>query len=548
MHALPLRALLPRLACLLALVLGAMSADAPASAQSRAKREFPTNPARPTLADLMVPFQEGDYASVLALAGAACERGECPRDDRAFFAGLSAWRLEDYPGALAWFEASEPVAGGVVTAHADVQDFARGAFWAARARLRDGLAKGEAGAAQTYLERMAEVAAEAPLTLYGKLAEAILGLAPLAPGLPPSMDAETAEAVAARHPALVEALAAARAGKLHASNEAVLRAARDLPRSERPWIQSFAHSIGAARAVYWIASQTGDPLAAGRYPVTIPDPADGWRIDKAIVLAIMHQESRFDPHARSGAGARGLVQLMPSTAAWVADDPRLKSEPSRLFEPGLNLTLGQRYIEMMFEQSPVKGDLILCLASYNAGPGTIGRWWRRLPPTEDPLLAMESLPNAEVREYVRKVLANLWVYRTVLGQPAPSIKALASEGAPIYRELDGSRALADISPDTMSSVIDGPASNDPDAAASEAPSQQAELAEGAVAELVRADAPAAPPLSLTGKDEVDWWKIGHVGTPGDVVSFAFRDLIYERVLLDVMASGLGLDFVSEPGS
>jgi soluble lytic murein transglycosylase-like protein len=501
---------------------------APALAQSGVKREFPTNPASPTLADISAPFQAGDFTQVVRLAGAACERGECPRDDRAFFAGLAAWRMQDYDGALAWFEASEPVANGVVEPRAGPHDFARGAFWAARARLRAGLARGEADAAQAYLDRLSEVAAAAPLTLYGKLSEAILGLAPLAPGLPASVDAQGAEALAGRHPALAEALTAARKGNLHATNEAVLRAVRELPRSERPWLQSFAHSIGAARAVYWIASQTGDPLADGRYPVTIPDPSDGWRIDRAIVLAIMHQESRFDPHAKSGAGARGLVQLMPSTAAWVAGDPRLKSEPNRLFEPGLNLTLGQRYIEMMFEQSPVKGDLILCLASYNAGPGTVGRWWKRLPPTEDPLLAMESLPNAEVRDYVRKVLANLWVYRTVLGQSDPSIKALASEGAPIYRELDGSRQFAE-------------------AEAEVAPAEPALTAEAEpeTAEIVLAKGAPEAALSINATEEsVPWWKVGHLGEPGDVVSYAFRDLIFERVLVEIEAGGLGMEPLS----
>jgi soluble lytic murein transglycosylase-like protein len=491
--------------------------------------------AGPSFRDVSDAFQAADYARVLSLTGAACEARACPTDERAFFAGLAAWRLEDWNSALAWFEASEPPRTGRGGAPADLQTFARGAFWAARAQLRAGLAAGDSMAGQAYLDRLAEVANVAPLTLYGKLAEVILGLPPVAPALPPTMAEADMQAFVRRHPQLGEALGHARAGRLHALNTALLAAARDLPRADQPTLQAFAQTLGSAHVVYWVASRTGDPLAAGRFPTTIPDPADGWRVDRAVVLAIMHQESRFNPHATSEAGARGLVQLMPATAAWVSGDQRLRREPTRLFEPGLNLQLGQRYIEMMFEESPVKGDLILCLASYNAGPGTVGRWWRRLPPTNDPLLALESLPNAQVREYVRKVLANLWVYRAVLNQPDPSPRAVAENGAPIYREFDG----------TAPPIAEG--DGEPAIVARAEPTEGHATIAGDHGD---AYGEAASPAGVTyaaltsGEQAVSparaWWQLGHAGTPGDVVSEAFRGIIFERLFAEVEASGLGL--------
>ena len=84
----------------------------------------------------------------------------------------------------------------------------------------------------------------------------------------------------------------------------------------------------------------------------------------------------------------------------------------------------------------VGNNLFLLAAAYNAGPGTLNKWRRSLDDVNDPLLFIESLPYAETRDYVEKVLANYWIYRMRLGQPSPSLDAVAAGGWPVYMPKD----------------------------------------------------------------------------------------------------------------
>ena len=388
-------------------------------------------------------FLKADYEGVLARAGAGCEAGRCPDRDSAFLAGLSAWRLGDFALARAWFEGSEPIRNGRVDPTADEQRYARGAYWAARADLAAGLQAGDAGAAARYLDRRSEVAHFTPVTLYGRLAEAKLGLPLRAPAPPPRLSEPEMIAIAGLHPKLAEARAEAIVGDIAGGDEAVIAALKDIERARYPQVIAFAHTLGLSRAAYAAAARTGDRLAPGRFPTAIPAPADGWRVDRATLLALAHQESRFNPRARSVSDARGLTQLLPSTAAWIAKDDGLKKNPDRLYDPALNMSVGQLYFEYVLQTAPAPGDLLLAYGAYNAGPGRVKRWFEALPATDDPLLALESLPTAQSRDYVRRVLANLWTYRAVLGQPSPELVAMAQGSAPIYRPLDGRFAQAE---------------------------------------------------------------------------------------------------------
>ena len=88
------------------------------------------------------------------------------------------------------------------------------------------------------------------------------------------------------------------------------------------------------------------------------------------------------------------------------------------------------------QYAPIGGNLIFVAAAYNAGPGNLARWQERLGIEHDPLLFLESIPVRETRDYVKKVLTNLWSYRARLGQPQPSLEALARNQWPTYRALD----------------------------------------------------------------------------------------------------------------
>ena len=91
----------------------------------------------------------------------------------------------------------------------------------------------------------------------------------------------------------------------------------------------------------------------------------------------------------------------------------------------INLTLGQRYIEILLADPKIQGDLFLMAAAWNGGPGNLNKWRRNTDDLNDPLFFIESLPSRETRIFLERVLSNLWIYRNRLGQHAPSLDAIA---------------------------------------------------------------------------------------------------------------------------
>jgi soluble lytic murein transglycosylase-like protein len=191
-------------------------------------------------------------------------------------------------------------------------------------------------------------------------------------------------------------------------------------------------------------------LAKASTPASMPalhfpklSPSGGWRLDRALMFAIMRQESAFDGTAVSSAGAVGLMQVLPDTAAALSGDARYRGDGYRLlFEPGTNIALGQRYMELMLGPEHFRGNIILAIAAYNAGPRSVAAWSYR----DDPLSFIEAIPFEETRQYVPKVLANLWLYQRRQGRPVTSLDALASNEWPIYEaDSPGERGSAEAS-------------------------------------------------------------------------------------------------------
>ena len=123
-----------------------------------------------------------------------------------------------------------------------------------------------------------------------------------------------------------------------------------------------------------------------------------------LLMAIAKQESRFSPGVSSPVGAIGLLQLMPATAEELAGGALTSDE---LREPTRNARLGARYLGQLLEQW--EGNIVLAVASYNAGPGAASQW---VTPAlkNDPELWIERIPYPETRLYTKKVLGNLWAY------------------------------------------------------------------------------------------------------------------------------------------
>jgi soluble lytic murein transglycosylase-like protein len=151
---------------------------------------------------------------------------------------------------------------------------------------------------------------------------------------------------------------------------------------------------------------------------TIVAAAREVRVDPALLAAVVRQESAFDPDVVSSAGAIGLTQLLPSTAQRVARRAGLPVPDSiDLFDPGVNIELGARYLAELLER--YDGSRLAALVAYNAGPSRWARW-RSLPErTADPELFVEAIPFSETRRYVKAVLRNQLLYRKLHGLEAP---------------------------------------------------------------------------------------------------------------------------------
>jgi soluble lytic murein transglycosylase-like protein len=307
-------------------------------------------------------------------------------------------------------------------------------FWAARTAL----AAGRAADVAVNLE----IAAAFPFTFYGQLALAQLGRSYEYNWTPPALTREAFEALAETEPAVRRAVALAEVGR---RNEADL---------EFRWING---RISDVRAVELLALEAaldlpaaqldlalyhqGREFEAGLFPIPDYAPANGFTANPALIYALMRQESKFKVEATSRVGARGLMQLMPRTASYMAKDQSLKGRGrDKLYDPAVNLSIGQDYVNHLIETA-AGGDLFDMALAYNGGPGNLRRWKREVA-IDDPLLFIESIPNPESRDFVEKVLTNFWVYSQRLGKTPTSRDRVAAGELPLYEAMESIAAGA----------------------------------------------------------------------------------------------------------
>ena len=337
--------------------------------------------------------------------------------------GLIAFRDGDMDNSLDLFKAMAAV-------EHQSDDLRAGAgFWAARAAL----ASGEPADITPSLE----IAAQYPFTFYGQLALAQLGRDHDYDWDAPIVTKDGFARLSKNHPGVRRAAALAQLGR---DTDAAL---------ELRWVNGAIEDhldydlMAVASALTLPAAQieialSGDApyLQGGLYPIPDYAPRNGFQTDRALIYALMRQESKFKPEATSRVGARGLMQLMPRTASFVAKDRSLHRHSGRdkLYEPGLNLQIGQKYVNQLIDVY-ADGDLFKVAVAYNGGPGNMRRWDKKIG-LDDPLLFIESIPNTESRNFVEKVLTNVWVYRARLGQSAPTREKVAAGQLPLYEALD----------------------------------------------------------------------------------------------------------------
>ena len=138
-------------------------------------------------------------------------------------------------------------------------------------------------------------------------------------------------------------------------------------------------------------------------------------IHPSWILAVIMAESSFRPTAQSHAGAQGLMQLMPTTAAWVAELMQYENfDPQMTWQPATNIALGSFYLNRL--KAEFNGNLQTALAAYNAGQGNVARW------LSDPALSpdgttLSHIPFPETAHYLRRVNTNQRIYRWLLRLP-----------------------------------------------------------------------------------------------------------------------------------
>lgn len=173
--------------------------------------------------------------------------------------------------------------------------------------------------------------------------------------------------------------------------------------------------IDTGMKVVRAAAQRGFILPERGYPVrSTPDVMGA--PEPALVLGVTRQESGFDPMIRSGAGARGMMQLMPATASLTARRMGASYSPGMLDDPEYNMRLGSSYLGQMVDT--FSGSYPMAIAAYNAGPGRPAQWAAFCGDPRgaatDPVDFIECIPFSETRNYVMRVMEGMQVYRARL--------------------------------------------------------------------------------------------------------------------------------------
>ncbi|WP_114089341.1 lytic transglycosylase domain-containing protein [Thalassospira profundimaris] len=385
--------------------------------------------ARAAIASGYYYFGKPDLA--LKHAARAAKRSGKYLPEALWVAGLTAWRLNKFDEAHQQFDDVS------TNQYASSWTRSAGAFWAARIDL----AEGKFDRADKLLNR----AAKYPRSFYGLLALRALGRDDVFDWDSLSLTQDRANKLRL-DPMGRRALALLQIGNRHEAERELRKAAISDDPSLRRAVLALADTEKFAaltmRLGNYIAQKSGEVIVNALYPVPSWVPEGGYNVDRALIYALMRQESGFNAEARSHAGARGLMQLMPATASYIGNTRYRGAKRAELYEPKVNIGLGQKYVGHLLDQNGVDNGFLQLMAAYNGGIGNLGRWQKALKDNEDPLYFIESIPSRETRLFIERVMANLWMYRSRLGQDRPSLDRLAAGKWPVYQSQDDADGIA----------------------------------------------------------------------------------------------------------
>lgn len=287
-------------------------------------------------------------------------------------------------------------------------------YWRARALL----ASGQRIAANTLFLRLSR-----EYHYYGQLAQEELGPVAQAPTINIKMGGNDLAAIG-RDPGIARALALQDLGlrsdatqewnwAIREMTDPQLLAAAELARRNE-WYDRAINTAERTRELHDF-----DLRFIAPYRELAQQAARENQIDEAWVFGLMRQESRFINVARSSVGASGLMQIMPATARWIASRLGIKGfDPSEMRDPAKNIQFGAYYLKHV--QTTLDGSPVLATAAYNAGPSRAQRW--RDSASMESAVYIESIPFAETRDYVKKVMSNAMYYAVRFGQPSVLLK------------------------------------------------------------------------------------------------------------------------------
>nr|WP_314445544.1 lytic transglycosylase domain-containing protein [uncultured Sphingomonas sp.] len=290
-----------------------------------------------------------------------------------------------------------------------LQVLTKGAYWAGRAAA-------QAGQLQNATAHFSKAAAY-PDLFYGQLAHERLGRTIPAPLGAPQMLLTPAQRSAFQAKPLVRAVRLLGSQGRRDEQALFVRSLSEALEgdSERLLATELSAQIGRQDLAVWTARSSrnsGSPFYfRGAFPIISAGLSEEYLW--SIAHGITRQESSFDRTAVSGAGARGMMQLMPPTAREQAGKLGIGYDYGRLTsDPAYNVMLGSSYFRRLLNQWD--GNYVLAVASYNAGAGNVRRWVRNngdpRAPNADIIAWIEDIPFSETRGYVQRVLENSVVY------------------------------------------------------------------------------------------------------------------------------------------
>lgn len=295
-------------------------------------------------------------------------------------------------------------------------------YWRARALMATADA-GVRGEAQRDLAQDLLRSIAGPLDFYGKLAGEDLGMSMVLPGQPRALTSAE-RAGAADNPGLTRGLLLIKEGlrsegvrewnfSLRGMNDRELLAAAQLACDQEVWDRCI-NASDRTRAEVDMAQRFPTP-----YHDEVIGKARAIGLDPAYVYGLIRQESRFVMDAHSTVGAAGLMQVMPSTARWVAKKIGFDYKPAALKDRDFNLKLGTNYLKLVLDG--FGGSMAMGAAAYNAGPSRPRRW--REGPVLDAAIWAENIPFNETRDYVKKVLSNTAIYSSMINGQTKSFRS-----------------------------------------------------------------------------------------------------------------------------